>query len=71
MSCWVKPMTVAPRSKFPKKSVLVLGNEAHGISKDIERLIQQTLTIKKIGIGESLNLASAASILMYALTNNH
>tara|TARA_X000001036_G_scaffold131624_1_gene124546 strand:+ start:96 stop:842 length:747 start_codon:yes stop_codon:yes gene_type:complete len=57
--------------KFPKKSVLVLGNEAHGISKDIERLIQQTLTIKKIGIGESLNLASAASILMYALTNNH
>ena len=56
--------------KFPKKSVFVLGNEAHGISKDIERLIQETLTIKRLGTGESLNLACAASILMYALTNN-
>ena len=56
--------------KFPEKYVLVLGSEAHGISKNIEKLVQQTITIKKLGKGESLNLASAASILMYALTSN-
>ena len=56
--------------EFPEKYVLVLGSEAHGISKNIEKLVQQTITIKKLGKGESLNLASAASILMYALTSN-
>ena len=56
--------------EFPEKYVLVLGSEAHGISKNIEKLVQKTITIKKLGKGESLNLASAASILMYALTSN-
>ena len=54
--------------KLPEKYVLVLGNEAHGISKGIEPLIQKSLSIKRLGRGESLNLSSAASILMYALT---
>lgn len=54
--------------KLPEKYVLVLGNEAHGISKGIEPLIQKSVSIKRLGRGESLNLSSAASILMYALT---
>ena len=54
--------------KLPEKYILVLGNEAHGISKGIEPLIQKSVSIKKLGRGESLNLSSAASILMYALT---
>ena len=54
--------------KLPERYVLVLGNEAHGISKNIERLIQKSVSIKKLGEGESLNLSSAASILMYSLT---
>ena len=54
--------------KLPKRYVLVLGNEAHGISKDIEPLIQKSVSIKRLGKGESLNLSSAASILMYSLT---
>ncbi len=54
--------------KLPKRYVLVLGNEAHGISKNIERLIQKSVSIKRLGEGESLNLSSAASILMYSLT---
>ena len=54
--------------KLPAKYVLVLGNEAHGISKSIEPLIQKSVSIKRLGQGESLNLSSAASILMYALT---
>ena len=54
--------------KLPERYVLVLGNEAHGISKNIEPLIQKSVSIKRIGEGESLNLSSAASILMYSLT---
>ena len=54
--------------KLPERYVLVLGNEAHGISKNIEPLIQKSVSIKKLGEGESLNLSSAASILMYSLT---
>ena len=54
--------------KLPERYVLVLGNEAHGISKKIEPLIQKSVSIKKLGEGESLNLSSAASILMYSLT---
>ena len=52
----------------PEKYVLVLGNEAHGISKNIEPLIQKSVSIKRLGEGESLNLSSAASILMYSFT---
>ena len=54
--------------KLPERYVLVLGNEAHGISKNIEPLIQKSVSIKRLGKGESLNLSSAASILMYSLT---
>ena len=54
--------------KLPQRYVLVLGNEAHGISKNIEPLIQKSVSIKRLGEGESLNLSSAASILMYSLT---
>ena len=46
--------------KLPKKYVLVLGNEAHGISKNIVPLIQKSVSIKRLGEGESLNLSSAA-----------
>ena len=54
--------------ELPERYVLVLGNEAHGISKNIESLIQKSVSIKRLGEGDSLNLSSAASILMYSLT---
>lgn len=56
--------------KFPDKYVLVLGNEAHGISRETEEIVQHQITIKKIGQCESLNLASAASVIMYVITKD-
>jgi len=56
--------------KFPEKYIIVLGNEAHGISRETEEIVQHHITIKKIGQCESLNLASAASVLMYVITKN-
>ena len=55
---------------FPKKSVFVFGNEAHGISNKRMKIVQELITIKRFGTGESLNIASAASIIMYMIQNN-
>ena len=48
--------------------VLVIGNEAHGISPDNMDHINLKVTIPKIGSGESLNAAIAGSILLAHLT---
>ncbi|PKQ43773.1 TrmH family RNA methyltransferase [Confluentibacter flavum] len=52
---------------LPKKGVLVLGNEANGISKDIEVLIKEKIAIPRFGniqAAESLNVATATAILL-------
>lgn len=54
--------------KINKPWVLVLGSEAHGISKEILQFQHQTLTIPKLGQGESLNVAVAGGILLSRLT---
>jgi TrmH family RNA methyltransferase len=51
------------------KSVLVLGSESHGISPDVAALLDERIVIRggatRRGT-ESLNVAVAAGILMYA-----
>ena len=54
---------------FPKKCVLVLGSEAHGISKQNLDYIEDFIFINKLGSGNSLNVSTAGSILIYLLTN--
>lgn len=52
---------------LPKTGVIVLGNEANGISKDIEDLLQTRLSIPRFGKlkqTESLNVANAAAIVL-------
>ena len=54
---------------FPKKFHLVMGNESNGISDEVKSLITDKLTIKNIGKNaDSLNVASATSILLYEMT---
>ena len=54
--------------KPPKKHVLVLGNEAHGVS---EKILSQASKRIRIDISdiESLNVAVAGAIAMYKLSN--
>jgi len=57
--------------KFGKNFCLVLGSEAHGISRDI---IEQSDEFVRIGINresESLNVANAASILFYEINKRN
>ena len=56
----------APLKK--KEWVLVLGNEAGGISEENLALLSDTISIPKFGIGESLNVATSAGILLSHLT---
>lgn len=52
---------------MPKQSVLVMGNEANGISKDVETIITEKIAIPRFGdlqATESLNVASATAILL-------
>ena len=53
-----------------RKLVLVLGSEARGTSEKIQKISETTLAIPmKKGV-ESLNVASATSILVYSLLNS-
>lgn len=53
--------------KMPKKAIVVLGNEAKGISDEIMSLITNKVTIPQFGASqktESLNVATATAILL-------
>ncbi|MDX2196745.1 MAG: RNA methyltransferase [Cytophagales bacterium] len=47
-----------------KEGVIVFGNEANGIDAKLQKYITKKITIPRIGSGNSLNVAVAASITM-------
>lgn len=54
--------------KFPQAGgILVMGSESHGISPEVESILNNKLTIPKFGGAESLNVAVAAGILCDSL----
>ncbi|RED50132.1 TrmH family RNA methyltransferase [Seonamhaeicola aphaedonensis] len=55
------------KTKMPNTGVLVMGNEANGISKGVEGLVKQKISIPRFGElqeTESLNVATATAILL-------
>ena len=54
-------------AKFPLNGILVLGNEANGISRELEKLVTKKLNIPQFGAlqkTESLNVAMATAIFL-------
>ena len=54
-------------SNLPADGILVLGNEANGISQSIEKHVNQRISIPRFGDlqeTESLNVATAGAILL-------
>ena len=52
---------------LPKQGILVLGNEANGISASVESLIDKKISIPRFGnlqATESLNVATATAVLL-------
>ena len=57
---------------FPSEAVLVLGNEANGISSEILREDFQKVTIpQRGGLTESLNVATAGAILLSEMSRGY
>ncbi|HJW29807.1 MAG TPA: RNA methyltransferase, partial [Saprospiraceae bacterium] len=52
------------RTKFGAGGFIVVGNEAHGISKPIEDLVDHRISIPRLGGAESLNAAIATAIVL-------
>ncbi len=53
--------------KFGLKNVLVIGNEAHGVSAAVQQRATRGLSIPMSGNVESLNAAVAGAVCMYAI----
>lgn len=54
-------------SNLPKKAILIMGNEANGVSKEIKDLVTAKVSIPRFGDlkkTESLNVATATAILL-------
>jgi TrmH family RNA methyltransferase len=61
------------QEKLPKEGILVLGNEANGISKDLEKIISNKIAIPRFGTlqkTESLNVATATAIFLSEFKRN-
>ncbi|MBN1638197.1 MAG: RNA methyltransferase [Ignavibacteriales bacterium] len=58
-------------SQFPEKSVVIFSNEANGPSKKLNELADKKITIPRVGKAESLNVASACSIVLAEIFKQH
>ena len=59
--------------KLPKEGIIVMGNEANGISSTIERIVSERLSIPRFGSlqqTESLNVATATAIVLSEFKRN-
>tara|TARA_R110002126_G_scaffold77796_3_gene194007 strand:- start:76174 stop:76902 length:729 start_codon:yes stop_codon:yes gene_type:complete len=55
------------KSELPKEAILIMGNEANGVSKAIKNLVNTKISIPRFGNvqeTESLNVATATAILL-------
>ena len=54
-------------SKLPENAILIMGNEANGVSKDVRDVVSSKISIPRFGSvkeTESLNVATATAILL-------
>jgi TrmH family RNA methyltransferase len=55
------------QENLPKNAIIVMGNEANGISESIQKLANYTLSIPRFGVfskAESLNVAMATTVFL-------
>jgi tRNA G18 (ribose-2'-O)-methylase SpoU len=56
---------------FPRRSIMLLGQELTGIPASLLAQCDRTVTIPQFGMVESLNVQTAAAIAMYEYTRQH
>lgn len=60
-----------PQFVFPRRSLLVLGQELTGVPESVAAACDRALVIPQWGLVESLNVSVAAAIAAYAYTQQH
>ena len=58
------------QASLPEKTVLIIGNEGNGISRETLKQADITLTLPMRGGAQSLNASIAAGIMIYSLCFN-
>jgi TrmH family RNA methyltransferase len=60
------------KETLPENGVIILGNEANGISQNIEKLVKNRIAIPRFGLQktESLNVATAAAVVLSEFRRN-
>ena len=53
-----------------KNKVIVIGNEANGVSKEVQEIADKKVKIPMLGKTESLNASVAAGIMIYEYVRN-
>jgi len=53
--------------ELSQPGVLVMGNESHGLGSGVRKLLTQTISIPAYGNAESLNVATAAAVMLYEI----
>jgi RNA methyltransferase, TrmH family len=59
---------------LPQEGIIIMGNEANGISAELEKLVKNKLTIPRFGAlqkTESLNVANATAIILSEFRRNN
>ncbi len=51
----------------PGETILILGNEQHGVSDELLEMANQSIHIPMFGVNTSMNVACAAGIALYSL----
>ena len=55
------------QEELPKEGIIIMGNEANGISTSVEKLVSDRIAIPRFGnlqVTESLNVATATAIIL-------
>jgi RNA methyltransferase, TrmH family len=61
------------QSNLPQDGIIIMGNEANGISEEIEKMVTSRITIPRFGElqkTESLNVATATAIILSEFKRN-
>ncbi|MNF72589.1 tRNA (guanosine(18)-2'-O)-methyltransferase [compost metagenome] len=61
------------QSSLPQNGIIIMGNEANGISAEIEKIITSRISIPRFGElqkTESLNVATATAIILSEFKRN-
>lgn len=66
-----KSVKLDTRYKFPRKSLILLGTEAHGIPGELLNQLDLCVEIQQFGVIRSMNIQTATAVIVHSYTIQH